>query len=456
MTRIPPRLIRSFGACAALAAIASLLVATSREAGAGPPAIRDSVRTIAPGLTLRRIVDLGTPQRTFVLTLDRSQPLTLDVTLALGDHLAGYARTSEMAANAGAIAAVNGDFTIPGGHPYHPFAEDGNLVQTSETPGWEFAPTIDEEGAFFGRPDQSVTAEVLSTGETLTVDRWDFGPPEPGEIAAFSPSGGDAETPPAGACSAHLVPVSPPAPADPDGVQRTYTVDATACDRSPMAVAGGVVLSALPGTDEAIRLLSLRVGEQIRLTWSFGWPGVFDAIGGGPALVTEGRIAVQDCEGYLCRTHPRTGVGITADGQILLVVVDGRQPGYSTGMTMQEFARLFLDLGAVDAMNLDGGGSSTMVVNGEVVNRPSEGVERSVGSAIVVLPGSDPGEVLGVPTSPQQPIAPAGVGQPGRSALLDPGSTGGLLDALARGSFGQRAPLPEDLMRLVRLFRASR
>jgi hypothetical protein len=149
-------------------------------------------------------------------------------------------------------------------------------------------------------------------------------------------------------------------------------------------------------------------------------------------------------------------VGITADGQILLVVVDGRQPGYSTGMTMQEFARLFLDLGAVDAMNLDGGGSSTMVVNGEVVNRPSEGVERSVGSAIVVLPGSDPGEGFGVPTSPQQPIAPAGVGQPGRSALLDPGSTGGLLDALARGSFGQRAPLPEDLMRLVRLFRASR
>jgi exopolysaccharide biosynthesis protein len=59
---------------------------------------------------------------------------------------------------------------------------------------------------------------------------------------------------------------------------------------------------------------------------------------------------------------------------------------------MDEFARIMRDLGAVDALNLDGGGSSTMVVQGEVVNRPSDGRERSISSAILILPGPDPGE----------------------------------------------------------------
>jgi len=96
-------------------------------------------------------------------------------------------------------------------------------------------------------------------------------------------------------------------------------------------------------------------------------------------------------------------------------------------------------------------------VNGTVVNRPSSGVERSVSSAIVVLPGPDPGEVLPSPyESAPTPSGPTGPVEPGRAAIFDPGSTGGLLDALARGSFDRRAPLPEALMDLVRLFRARR
>jgi hypothetical protein len=84
-------------------------------------------------------------------------------------------------------------------------------------------------------------------------------------------------------------------------------------------------------------------------------------------------------------------------------------------------------------------------------------VERSVGSAIVILPGPDPGEVLPSPfASAPTPAAPTGPVEPGRAAIFDPGSTGGLLDALARGEFGRRTPLPDHLMRLVRLFRARR
>jgi exopolysaccharide biosynthesis protein len=93
--------------------------------------------------------------------------------------------------------------------------------------------------------------------------------------------------------------------------------------------------------------------------------------------------------------HPRTIVGVASRGRrILLITVDGRQPGYSVGTTNRESARLALELGATEAINLDGGGSTTMVVaRGSagstrfvVVNRPSDPQgERAVGNALVVM-----------------------------------------------------------------------
>jgi exopolysaccharide biosynthesis protein len=61
-------------------------------------------------------------------------------------------------------------------------------------------------------------------------------------------------------------------------------------------------------------------------------------------------------------------------------------------VSLPKFAAIFRNLGAVSALNLDGGGSSTMVVRGDVVNRPSSGNQRSVSTALLVLPGADPGE----------------------------------------------------------------
>ena len=130
----------------------------------------------------------------------------------------------------------------------------------------------------------------------------------------------------------------------------------------------------------------------MRLSWSIGWPGVMDAVGGNPVLVRDGELHAQECSGYVCRRHPRTGVGITARGRVLLVTVDGRQAD-SYGMTITSFARLFKQLGAVHALNLDGGGSSTMVVEGSVINSPSDmSGEREVASALLVLRGPDPDE----------------------------------------------------------------
>jgi exopolysaccharide biosynthesis protein len=88
--------------------------------------------------------------------------------------------------------------------------------------------------------------------------------------------------------------------------------------------------------------------------------------------------------------HPRTAIAKLASGKLLLVTVDGRQPGISAGMSLYMLADLLLELGAVEAMNLDGGGSTTMVIQNKIVNKPSDQTgERPVSDAVLVFPRSN-------------------------------------------------------------------
>lgn len=84
--------------------------------------------------------------------------------------------------------------------------------------------------------------------------------------------------------------------------------------------------------------------------------------------------------------HPRTILGQYANGDLIFMVIDGRQPGWSRGATLEEVQVKLLQLGVVEAYNLDGGGSSTFVFQGEVLNHPSDGQERPVATNIVVFP----------------------------------------------------------------------
>ena len=91
--------------------------------------------------------------------------------------------------------------------------------------------------------------------------------------------------------------------------------------------------------------------------------------------------------GFENELHPRTAIAGLHSGKVLLVTVDGRQPGVSAGMSLFALADLLLELGAVEAINLDGGGSTTMVIRDQVVNRPSDQTgERPVSDAILVFP----------------------------------------------------------------------
>ena len=152
---------------------------------------------------------------------------------------------------------------------------------------------------------------------------------------------------------------------------------------------GGAVLVAR-GSSASKLVAEAPVGTIVtaRLTFNVDWSAVTDAIGGGPVLLRAGKPVFRANEGFsagqLAPRNPRTAVGQRADGRIILVAVDGRQPGYSVGMTNFELALTMMRLGCVTASGLDAGGSTTMAFDGELLNRPSDGAERPVAEALLV------------------------------------------------------------------------
>jgi hypothetical protein len=350
-------------------------------------AVRVIRRSIAPGLRYTKIIDRRTPRRIFVLRADAANaPIAFDVTLA-GRTLGYRATVPEMARRNGAVAAVNGDFSSRKvGRPIHAFVADGAFVQSGGG-GGTFAVSADERRIYAGYTRQAMTALDAQTGVTWRIARWNQGPPAIGEIAAFSPAGGSLERPPRDSCSVGLDPTSSPRPVpDGPGLQQTFTIDRHACREDRMPVAGQVVLSAVAGTDTATNLMSLAVGTDVTLVLGIGARRAFDAIGGFPVLLHHRHLTAADrCTSWFCQAQPRTALGVQADGRLLFVVVDGRHRRYSLGLSLLGLARLMRQLGAVDAVNLDGGGASTMVIRGRVVNRPSDGSLRHVASAALVL-----------------------------------------------------------------------
>ena len=121
------------------------------------------------------------------------------------------------------------------------------------------------------------------------------------------------------------------------------------------------------------------------------WRNVVDAVGGGPAIVRDGKPVFRSFEDFtasqLSTRTARSAVGQTADGRIILAAVDGSQPGYSVGLTNFELALMMMRLGAVTASALDYGGSTTMAFDGRILNRPSNRghAERAVAEALLVF-----------------------------------------------------------------------
>lgn len=153
---------------------------------------------------------------------------------------------------------------------------------------------------------------------------------------------------------------------------------------------GTVVLSA-HGTSEG-EMAEIQIGDPIKIEEELGekWNTATQILGVGPMLVKNDSIylttkAEQFGADVAGGRAPRTAVGITKDNRVLMVVVDGRQ-SHSIGCTLLELAMLMQELGAKDAVNFDGGGSSEMVIHNQIINSPSDGGERRVGTSLVILP----------------------------------------------------------------------
>ncbi len=145
-------------------------------------------------------------------------------------------------------------------------------------------------------------------------------------------------------------------------------------------------------------LTSMKVGDELTINLGVdlrNQPGLLknfkEVMGGSDNIIMQNGQLVDEWD----ERHPRTCIGFSADSsKVYFVVIDGRSTS-STGVTLSEAAGVFLGLGAVNAVNLDGGGSSCMVVNGEVVNTPSDGSLRAVGNGCLLISNAPVDDAIG-------------------------------------------------------------
>jgi hypothetical protein len=371
---------------------------------------------VAPGVEWTTIVRHRPAERINVLALD---PARVRGVLS-NERVAGRERVSAMARRVGAVAGVNGGYFSPSGDPVGVLAIDGELLSEP----------VDGRSALIlasGAPPRVAPVRfrgrMYVNGRSREIDGVDR---TRGLIPACGGRGGDVPTMRPNSVltcgdSSELVLLSPrygarpPAEGGVEAVVRDGVVTrvrAPGVGRVPRA---GVLLT---GTGDAARFLRNaalpRSGARIALTLTAGGSRISLApagdspteaapsvvVGGGPRILRAGRVAVAaKAEGFappqapyffqsfVAGRQPRTLAGVRADGVLLLVTVDGRAPGWSAGMTLAEAARLMRSLGARDALNLDGGGSSIITVRGVVVNRPSDRTgERPVSDGLFAMP----------------------------------------------------------------------
>jgi len=344
-------------------------------------------KLIADGIEYAEMMR-GTPEQPIRLNLLRLDltKVRLDVVHAM-DAAIGLEKTSSIATRYGAIAAINAGF----------FKMDG--LYKGDAAGLLQIDNLTYSESFAGRialmiankaEKTEVFIERANVGYSIRIKKNDF------EIAANRQRGEN-----------DLVLFTPEfnrtTLTESNGVEfivrKNKVVQILDKQGSSKIPADGYVISASgKRRDEFLSLLS--PGTKIEVSIRHSSPvnsmptsslvQIEDIVGGVPQLIKNGKIEItwqaeKSGKDFVETKHPRTAVAKLKDGKFLMVTVDGRQPNHSIGMNLQELAELLLELGAMDAMNLDGGGSTTMFVKDKVVNLPSDKTgERSVSDAILV------------------------------------------------------------------------
>ncbi len=295
------------------------------------------------------------------------------------DLIYGYELLSEMAGRKGAYAAVNGGFFRDFGLPSGMVVIDGEL----------YSAATGNYPVFIIRDGKAELKEVKSEllilyGDVASVDNKDSG-----EIIADN-----INLPGSGKQTVIYTPVyGRNNRADRRNI--TVTVEDGVVtriadyEREAEIPQNGMLVTFFNTAKYAGIELPIKVGDAVRVSHSPDMTGNVQAYECGCWLVKDGVSVVGESDpwvGVLTNHDPRTAVGIKEDGAVILLTVDGRQPGYRIGFTGQELADYLISCGAVDAAMLDGGASTEMLVKGRLVSRPSyKGEEREVAGGILVL-----------------------------------------------------------------------
>ena len=303
-----------------------------------------------------------------------------------------------------AVAAINGD--VWGGYDSPTqFAPNGIHIQAGElvTAARLARPTfgIDASGGpLIGNVLVSATT-TLPDGTIRVIDRVNQGRTDRQSVL-YTPRFGATTPLDVGGTDVVLAGVALPLP--PTGVHQAVVREVRPATGGILIAPDTVVLNGPAGSS----LDALKPGDPLLLTLSItpGWEGVREAVGGREFILRDGQTSISPRPAMADQFHPRTALGITAAGDLVMATVDGRQSGYSTGVNLEELAELMLSRGVVQALNMDGGGSTTMAVRlpGDpevsVVNRPSDGHERRLANSLIVFSSAPTGPLAIIDVQP--------------------------------------------------------
>lgn len=364
-----------------------------------------STQVVAPGVTHKRVVVNSGPWRINVLEVDLTQPGISLHGMRAKDSFIGRETVRSMAARYNGpgrvVGGVNADFfNVKTGESENNVMIEGNLskgVTVSDSPydrfnnlhteigfDWSNHPYIERFG---------LKGKIVQGSHSVTLDGVNFVPPFKDNIELFTPAVGDSS--PQDTLHRKLSHL-PLKFVSRNGNTSTFRIAGSVADGERASMAGGGLLVAEGGGTDELRAMAKR-GGTIRVTTELvpAHGNLRTVVGGWPRVVRNGRSIGEyaDIEegtfpSFSSHRHPRTAAGISKDGHTLyLMTVDGRRES-DGGMTLVELANVMIKLGAYQAMNFDGGGSTTMVVDGNVVNRPSDATgERAVGSALLIVVG---------------------------------------------------------------------
>ncbi len=332
---------------------------------------------VAPGINLESTYqgfDFG-PVRYFALTISPQARVKLVPAVAGSERSFGKASVSQLSRKYGAIAAINASYFNREGYTLGLMMKDREFI-SSPIYGRTFLGIDQKQTPFVDDTSRSLSVFFTQEKHNLAFNAVNL-PRQDQQLVLYTPHFGQ-RTGTSANDSFELQ------------VQLDGTISAIGSNNMEIPE-DGFVISAQGGASRWLRANAYEGMQALVFSklWE-QWANLNHAISGGPRLLKRGQVAVNSSEekfqaDIAIGRAPRTALGLKANGEIVMVVVDGRS-SRSKGLTLIELAQLLKEKGAVEALNFDGGGSSAMVVKGRVVNSPSDGSERAVGSALLVMP----------------------------------------------------------------------